>query len=1051
LAGGQTHYYQLTLSAGQYLHLIVEQRGIDLVVMLLGPGGEKLAEVDSPNGAQGPEAISLVTEVAGSYRLEVRSLEKSAAAGRYEAKIAELRAALPPDKERIAAERAFAEGERWRGQGTAAAWREALKKYEEARAHWQAVGSQEEEAHARYLIGFTYSQLGEYQPALDHLGQALALQRAAGNRQAQARTLNTLGGISWSQGETSKALDYYGQALPLRQAAGDRRGEALTLHNIAAVYSDMGEKQQALDYLNQALGLFRALGDRQSEAGALNGIGAVYHFLGENQKALDYYGQALPLRRATGDRRGEATTLQNIGTAYNELNERPKALESLNQSLALFQTLGDRSGEANTLSALGRLYSATGEKQQALAYYQRVLQLVRAINHRRGEAYALHNLGRTHYSLGELPKALDYYQQALALVRAVVDREGEAGMLYSLARAERDRGQLLAGRTQIETALDIIESLRSKVVSLETRSAYFASKQDYYAFSIDLLQQLHQSQPAQGFAALALQTSERARARTLLESLTEVRADLRSGIDPALLARERALQQRLNAKEQVRTQLLARQHTPEQAAAAAKELRALITEYQELEAQIRITSPRYAALTSPQPLSLKELQQQVLDADTLLLEYALGEERSYLWAVTTEAIASFELPKRAVIEAAAKNFYQLLAAPDQPTRTAQSAAAKTAAPDRPKLTEAASALSRMLLAPAAEQLGNKRLLIVAEGALQYLPFAALPEPETGRRGDRETGRRGDEATGGVEPFRPVAQSPSRPVAFRPLIVDHEIVSLPSASTLAVLRRETAQRKPAAKALAILADPVFSREDARVARSQQALAEKRLPTALAAQTPARESEPPLTRAIRDTGIAGTGLRIPRLPGTRREAAGILALVPAAERRQAFDFEANRATAMSDELSQYRIVHFATHGLLNSTHPELSGIVLSLVDAEGKQQDGFLRLHEIYNLRLPVELVVLSACQTGLGKEIKGEGLVGLVRGFMYAGAARVMASLWKVDDRATSELMQRFYRGLVRDQLRPAAALRAAQVAMWEQKRWEDPYYWAAFCMQGEWK
>jgi CHAT domain-containing protein len=214
---------------------------------------------------------------------------------------------------------------------------------------------------------------------------------------------------------------------------------------------------------------------------------------------------------------------------------------------------------------------------------------------------------------------------------------------------------------------------------------------------------------------------------------------------------------------------------------------------------------------------------------------------------------------------------------------------------------------------------------------------------------------------------------------------------------------------------------------------------------------RELELPLTRALREAGVADAGLRIPRLPGTRREAAAITALLPEAERKQALDFDASRAAATSEDLSQYRIIHFATHGLLNSQHPELSGLVLSLVDRAGKPQEGFLRMHEIYNLKLPADLIVLSACQTGLGKEIKGEGLVGLTRGFMYAGAARVLASLWKVDDRATAELMKHFYQGMVKDGLRPAAALRAAQVAMWKQERWSEPYYWAAFVLQGEWK
>lgn len=180
--------------------------------------------------------------------------------------------------------------------------------------------------------------------------------------------------------------------------------------------------------------------------------------------------------------------------------------------------------------------------------------------------------------------------------------------------------------------------------------------------------------------------------------------------------------------------------------------------------------------------------------------------------------------------------------------------------------------------------------------------------------------------------------------------------------------------------------------------------------------------------------------------------ILSLVPEADRKQAIDFEASIATVTDPELAQYRIIHFATHGILNSVHPELSGIVLSLVDEKGKPQDGFLRLNDIYNLKLPADLIVLSACQTALGKEIKGEGLVGLTRGFMYAGSRRVVASQWAVDDQATSELMQLFYKGMLGDKkLRPAAALREAQISMSKNKRFANPYYWSAFTLQGEWR
>jgi CHAT domain-containing protein len=337
----------------------------------------------------------------------------------------------------------------------------------------------------------------------------------------------------------------------------------------------------------------------------------------------------------------------------------------------------------------------------------------------------------------------------------------------------------------------------------------------------------------------------------------------------------------------------------------------------------------------------------------------------------------------------------------------------------------AAILSRMLLGQAASHLGAKRLLIVADGALQYLPFGALPAPEMERRRNKGAGEQSGEVAG--KPRNP--QSTIR----NPLIVEHEIVHLPSASALALLRRELAGRQPAPKAVAVLADPVFSADDARVKPSNKAQSGEEAPS-------------DLTRAIGDVGG-----ELKRLLMTRDEAETILSVTPRNSGFAALDFRANRATATGDELSNYRIVHFATHSLLNSKHPELSGMVLSLVDEKGRPQDGFLRMHEIFNLRLPAELVVLSACQTGLGKKLEGEGLVGLTRGFMYAGAARVVASLWEVNDVATAELMKRFYRHMLQDGMRPAAALRAAQIEMWKKPQWQSPFYWGGFILQGEWK
>jgi CHAT domain-containing protein len=203
--------------------------------------------------------------------------------------------------------------------------------------------------------------------------------------------------------------------------------------------------------------------------------------------------------------------------------------------------------------------------------------------------------------------------------------------------------------------------------------------------------------------------------------------------------------------------------------------------------------------------------------------------------------------------------------------------------------------------------------------------------------------------------------------------------------------------------------------------------------------------------RETGATRDGERLARLTYSRAEAEAITGFLPVDRVKKALDFDANRALVNSGELSQYRYVHFATHGLLDSKHPELTSIVLSLVDQNGNPQDGFLRAHDVYNLNLPADLVVLSACETGLGKEVRGEGLIGLTRGFMYAGAQRVMVSLWSLKDESTSQLMSSFYRGMLKEGKRAPEALRAAQLEMLKQSRWQAPHYWAPFVLQGEWR
>jgi CHAT domain-containing protein/Tfp pilus assembly protein PilF len=891
---------------------------------------------------------------------------------------------------------------------------------------FHAASDGDDEATALANVGYICNDLGERQRAISYYYQALLLRRTLRDRGGEALMLNNIGTVYSALGEKQKALDLYMQALPLGRAAGDQKIEAATLHNIGRVFDVLGEKQKALDTYMRTLPLFRAVGDRQGEAVALNSIGSIYNDLGERRQALDFYAQSFSLSRAAKDYRTAVTTVGNIAAVYNALGDKEKALAAYNQALAMNRSLGNRSGEASTLHNIGVVFSGLGDKQKALIYFSQALPLRRAVGDRYGEGVTLHDIGTAYDALGEKQKAFDYMEQALTLHRAVGDRRGEAATLNYLAYLERDRGNHAEALTNIEAALVILESLRGKIGSLELRSSFFATVQDYYKLYIDLLMRMHRQKPADGYDGKALQASERGRARSLLETLAEANADIRQGVDPTLLARERALQQQLNAKAQEQIQLFGGPHTEGQANTIANEIERLTTQFQQTEAQIRETSPHYAALTQPQPLTLREIQTEVLDADTLLLEYSLGDDRSYLWAVTPNSITSYELPPRAKVEAAAREFYTFLnTAPQRAVRSApgdRGLGLEEGQPSGRRLAEAGVRLSQMLLSPVATLLGNKRLVIVSDGALQYIPFAALPVPA------------GD--TSNTQPL--------------PLIVEHENISLPSASTLLVLRHEASARKGATKLLAVFADPVFERTDERFQSSvRQPTADATTEGISAGGT--RGLGLAVHTAAEDSGVAAAGLRIPRLSATRREAEEISKLAPPDALKEALDFAASRAAVTDSRVGDYRYVHFATHGLLDSQHPELSGILLSMFDEQGTPQDGFLRAHEVFNLKLSADVVVLSACQTGLGKAVKGEGLVGLTRGFMYAGAPRVVVSLWSVNDAATAELMTRFYHSMLVDKLRPAQALQVAQVSMLRDKRFSDPFYWAAFTLQGEWR
>jgi CHAT domain-containing protein/tetratricopeptide (TPR) repeat protein len=1005
MKGGETHEFRFPLQKDQFLNARIEQQGIDVEVHLLDPNGSEVAAMDSLNGDFGPEVIGAVISQPGEYRLQITCSNPKAAPGHYELKIAALREATASDRNHAAAEQALANGVKLLNANTADSRAKAIENFQSAAAFFQSDGERDREALALYSTAYTYANSGEFRKALIYLPQAQQIFEQLHDANMEATTLTLLGGANDVLGNLSIATAYYQQALEISQREHLRSQEASALNDIGKIDHDLGEWQSSLQYYQQALPIFQSVGDREAEAVVFGNIGSIYYHLGDFDAALHYLQQALAIRKEFGDKDGQAYSLTSIGNVYRMQGERDDATRAFAQALALRKEVGDPRAEAETLDFAGAAYREWGDLQTSLAYHQQSLELRRNTNDLRGQALSLANLGQVEYLLKRRDDAVRDGTQALEIYSKIGDQRGLVEVLELLARVERDQGKLIEARDHLGEALALIENQRSQVASEDLRASYFALSHDAYLSYVDLLMQLDGQYPDKGYSQEALEVSERARARSLLELLTESHTSIHQGVDVALVTREQELGQLLDAKAERLTHSLGLQEVTAEQQQLKSEIGELERQYQEVRAQIRASSPQFAAISQPEPSTVPQIQKEILDTDTVLLEYLLGDSGSYVWAVSQSGLHSYRLPRREAIEDVARDLYQLLASRsvsnDQLSREADSHIARDA-----------QQLSEMILRPVAPDIQGKRLLIVADGALQYIPFAMLPAPDHG-----------------VDHL---------------LLADHEIVSLPSVSVLAIQRAAGRDRKPPSDQLAVLADPVFSLSDPRVKNLDD-------PNAVAKTN----SEGPtrlLVHTAADANIKTAAISfIPRLPFTRQEAERILAASPATGNFEALDFKASRELVLSNQLNRYKYVHFATHGYLDSQQPELSAIVLSMVDEHGHPEDGFLRVHDIYNLQLPADVVVLSACQTGLGKEVRGEGLVGLTRGFMYAGAARVVVSLWSVSDKATADLMARFYSRMLSAKLSPSAALRAAQLEIAEEKRWSSPYFWAPFILQGDWK
>lgn len=1025
--GEESRYFSLELTGETAHTLTLRQRGIDLVVILHDADENELFGVDNPIGKHGPELLILPAGLKGSFMIEVKPKMEGDRGGDF---VIELTPRWPSGSEqnRQKAELATETGGRYFFQNTREARERALAQFEAALPLWENAGEKRWRAITLFAIGRCAGYTRDWQRAERAYRRSLVLWQEPRDLFQQAHTLNNLARSIQAQRRVHEALPLYQKAALLFREVNDPSWLASVFINIGSLYESLGEPDQEERNLREALKLFHQNGDRRREAWCLNNLGAFYRRTGEWQKAFSSYRKALeaarnmadhlaearilnnfgaaymrfgdprmaaslfesalPLRREVQDRNGELVSMVNLAWAQGQDGKTDQALASFRQAIAMSQKQKRTAIQAAALDLMGALLTDLGRFGEALPPLKEAGQILAKIGNRGRQANNFSHMGHLYLGMGQPRRALEHLDRALALFGNQSGHAKKAETLLWKARARWMLGMVEEAGANLSEAAEIVESQRGRIGSHDLRTSYFANQQNIYACHVELLMDRHRLEPLSGFAEKAWRIHERARAQGLLEMLTHGNGSQDKTRDPASRTKREVLLRELHAKTQLQLARIGKPEDTNTSKTLQRDIQELLLELRGLDSEWEAANPRRTSLTHPPSLDVSEIR-GLLDSQTVLLEYFLGEPQGYVWAIGTDFFFVYSLPERKQIERLTREVFQEMANAGSSGLFNEGSAA--------------TRLSRLLLGPLASHIRQKRLAIVADGPLHMLPFAALPAP---------------------------TREPNQKTFPVPLLAHHAITMLPSASVLAIQRRSSDGRHRNQR-MAILADPVFSPTDSRFSLF-----------------PPRE-----TQSAREPETSDNKtelLEMGRLPATQDEALAIANLAGLDSCMLALGFDASRELVLSGKLQSFSYLHFATHGLFNSNLPELSGIILSSWSPKGHPREAFLGLPDVHNLELSAELVVLSGCQTALGREMRGEGVLGLTRGFQYAGAKRVVASLWRVPDKATAALMRSFYREIFKNQRTPSDALRLAQLEIRAERRWRHPYFWAAFVHVGDW-
>jgi CHAT domain-containing protein/tetratricopeptide (TPR) repeat protein len=1023
----------------------------EMLSVVWSSGGEK-KRVPRTNDAGLNSAIrfSVVSNDRAEEKFEVSCLHVQLAC----AGIVTVSAARPASGGDVAAaaeEESLAEAEDIRRHGDKSSWPIGLQKFRAAAEFFQGSGDgtlrrAALNGEARLLL----YKLSDYRAARDAAITSTMVDTGETDRQGQGLAWKTLSSAEYFLGDYAAGIEAAQKAIALYKQTGDDYWQGILLGNLAYTFRETGDLEHALESSEQALAIARRIQDKYGVAFNLEALATVHLSRGELEPAFEFYYQALDATRVQPYPSVEAAIWSGLGDLYSDLNDEKRAEECFQKALPLTKSASDTAGMLKVISRLGELYlrqgrgkdalvtlregqkqaknlglvreqsllsaavarseAALGDLNAARLEFQSAVDAAAGIANKDAEANALLHFGDFEYSAGDSGQAGEFYARAYDLWAQESNRAQAAIALASLARLDSDAGDLQKARQEIEDALGFFEDSRATLASRELRTTFFSSKHAYYDLAISILMRLHGKDPAQGHDAEAFAIAERASSRALLDELGGGNVPTFLHAPTELVREQKDSQARLDAMF-VRLRSLSDepQKNSEQIAKVRVQIEEQLRASDTLEARMQAASGEYAALSGAQPAISAEIADH-MEERAALAKYWVGKDATYLWLTTHDGFHSFALPAtQEKLQALVAEWIDDLQARSQ-QKSGESLAERASRIARADAVEKSTAvtLGKILLKPLADLEGVDRIYIVPDGPLASVPFAALRIPGS--------------------------ETPEHSVGSSKILVSRfEIVMEPSESIFQVLARSRPGAEgPHALQMAVFADAVYSSSDPRVAGSHS----RGLEQASTADT---------LRMATEAGMA----HLPRLTGSREEARAIGALNGASNTSIYLGFQAVAEAVRDRDWSQYAVIHFGAHALLNTEQPAFSGVVLTMVKPDGEPQDGVLWLNDIYNLRMPVNLVVLSGCHTANGREIPGEGLEGLSRAFFFGGARSVVGSLWSVEDRETSLLMQRFYRKLIREKLSPAAAMRRAQLATAGVASTSAPYYWAGFTVQGD--